>query len=243
MKTRKIILAAAAVLATASIASAAILSQSYSFETGGVYDSGKLFNSNVAEWYDPAPAGSNEVSQSETDTDMPLTSAGTDWVNIKQTGLIYQDIGTYEAGFNPANISMAADFGDKSNRSWVTNGLTFSLYSSASSVTGADDTAFSSLTTTLLDSVNINPFAVSNDGTLRTVEDFTIGLDWSTVTTATLGDKIWVTIESSSPGTAGNVSQMLVDDVNITVVPEPSTYALFAGLLALGCIVYRRRVR
>jgi hypothetical protein len=35
----------------------------------------------------------------------------------------------------------------------------------------------------------------------------------------------------------------LADSTLVTAVPEPSTYAALAGLLALGFVVYRRRRR
>ncbi len=37
--------------------------------------------------------------------------------------------------------------------------------------------------------------------------------------------------------------QDILDNVTLTAVPEPSTYAVLAGLCALGCSMYRRRRR
>lgn len=44
-------------------------------------------------------------------------------------------------------------------------------------------------------------------------------------------------------GTAGTPMNAWFDDVSISAVPEPSTYAIYAGLLALGWVVMRRRLR
>lgn len=43
-------------------------------------------------------------------------------------------------------------------------------------------------------------------------------------------------------GNAGTYGEVYFDDVRLEVIPEPSTYAMIGGMLALGCaMVYRRR--
>jgi hypothetical protein len=41
----------------------------------------------------------------------------------------------------------------------------------------------------------------------------------------------------------GSVSEMTIDDVSVSVVPEPGTYALMLGLLGLAVVMIRRRRR
>ena len=51
------------------------------------------------------------------------------------------------------------------------------------------------------------------------------------------GVGLWV---NATSGTGSN-RQWRVDDLEITAIPEPSTYAVIAGLLALGLVAWRRR--
>jgi hypothetical protein len=45
----------------------------------------------------------------------------------------------------------------------------------------------------------------------------------------------------SNNATNFNSSGVFYDNVNLTVVPEPATYALLGGLAAIGLVMYRRR--
>jgi hypothetical protein len=52
----------------------------------------------------------------------------------------------------------------------------------------------------------------------------------------------WYQDRTDSSGNASTVYHMLaIDNVSLTVVPEPSTYALFGGFAALGLALMRRR--
>jgi hypothetical protein len=48
---------------------------------------------------------------------------------------------------------------------------------------------------------------------------------------------------SNADLTAGNRSALAIDNLSITAIPEPSTYAMFFGLLAFAGVIIRRRLK
>jgi hypothetical protein len=58
------------------------------------------------------------------------------------------------------------------------------------------------------------------------------------------GSSFWIRWTDTDDGT-GTDHGLAVDSfkLDVTVVPEPSTYALFAGLMVLGGVMFRRRFR
>ncbi len=74
------------------------------------------------------------------------------------------------------------------------------------------------------------------------VATFSISYDFTLTEAGTAGDYLvlgWGT-RSANGGSGGVVSDSFNVD-NITIVPEPGTYALLGGLLALGYVMVRRR--
>jgi hypothetical protein len=53
----------------------------------------------------------------------------------------------------------------------------------------------------------------------------------------TLFDTVYFSVGSNT----GGITNMFIDNVNVSVIPEPSTFAALAGLLALGGAILRRR--
>jgi hypothetical protein len=77
-----------------------------------------------------------------------------------------------------------------------------------------------------------------------------VGNDFSSLTlhsvseysSGTVSDPSYGAIILAQFGSASiNESGVSISNVSVTVVPEPSTYAAFLGLMALGVVAYRRR--
>ena len=76
-----------------------------------------------------------------------------------------------------------------------------------------------------------------SDSVLSSWEQLSVSL---TLPTNTTYIAVWVSALSNSP-IANFPVGYYADNVTLTAVPEPSTYAMFAGIGALGAVVYRRR--
>ncbi|WP_169305365.1 PEP-CTERM sorting domain-containing protein [Coraliomargarita akajimensis] len=83
----------------------------------------------------------------------------------------------------------------------------------------------------------------------RTVSNASSLNQWETVTLtvtvdSSLGDGTYgglmLTNNRATAGNAG-IPSHYIDNISFTVVPEPGTYALMAGALALGAVMVRRR--
>lgn len=54
---------------------------------------------------------------------------------------------------------------------------------------------------------------------------------------------ITLQLTATTGGAVGSTMQLLVDDVSVSVVPEPGTYAAILGAASLGFLLIRRRFR
>jgi hypothetical protein len=65
---------------------------------------------------------------------------------------------------------------------------------------------------------------------------------YNTISGASVGQDLWIEFYGFKPGESQTAYSRL-DNVNlsVTAVPEPSTYALIAGLLGLSSVMLRRR--
>jgi len=80
--------------------------------------------------------------------------------------------------------------------------------------------------------------AYSNDGaTFYDSITFNPGTDWSGAPTAGYSFRVMALSTAEAIG----AGQMYVDNFSVSAIPEPSTYAAFAGLGALGLALWRRR--
>lgn len=79
---------------------------------------------------------------------------------------------------------------------------------------------------------------LTSDSNLTTWESLSASL---LLPTNTSYIAIWVSALSATGNLATLPDGHYADEVTLTAVPEPSTYALLAGLGALGAVVYRRR--
>lgn len=98
-----------------------------------------------------------------------------------------------------------------------------------------------------------NIFVTFDDGTDQQTVTFT-SASFNTVSVTTVYVPVTWTINPTTieawdigggvppPGTGSPAFRMTFDTLAVAVVPEPSTYAAIAGVLALGFAAYRRRV-
>lgn len=201
------------------------------------------FDFNITDWFmanQGTDDGIEAVQNEGANPNIPDTDFGANWANIANDGTlegaIYQQIGTFQNGFTYDISNLFV--GQRSNSDF--DGLRVSLYSG--DVTGANGTNLSSISgTTLLTSFDINKadfFPTSALGT-ATVPTFTL----EPTSYATAGEALWIHFSVLGQGDfQGTVRpQTLFDNVEVTAIPEPSTYAVIFGLVALGFIVRRRR--
>lgn len=106
-----------------------------------------------------------------------------------------------------------------------------------------DDNTDTGVVTTVVASVSISDN--SDDANLSYQSESWVGT--GTVVAASVGQQLWLEIYSASAGidevdgTNGEFAR--IDNVQLTAVPEPATYALLGGFFALGFVLLRRRLR
>jgi hypothetical protein len=193
----------------------------------------------VDSWFEENDGGGSsgndnfaEVRQDENgNTNVGLTDYGTFWLNLatrSDTGFsaaVYQSLGTWETG-NPLQYDVSALLGDRSNQGF--GNVTFELVSTASSFVGANGTALGGT------SLDTSAWDITETASPVQLETGVFSLDATGIGN---GELLWLRISAS--GAEGN--QHLVDNIAVTAVPEPSTYALIGGFVALGLVMYRRR--
>lgn len=216
-------------------AQVSILNPSFEASTVGP-DSGAVWDTIIDDWFmeshDGATFAANnaEVAQRRNVNNMPVVPDGNQWAN-----LVGADAGIYQAlsggalaSFQPeTEYTLSLTVSQRSNQPF--HGVTIALYSG--NVTGANNTDLGTLGATLLDSVTIaqNVFTAAGVAENYVVPAFTL----NTGTTGISGEQLWLRISTTGDG------HHLVDDISI--IPEPSTYAALFGLGALALCLYRRR--
>ena len=143
---------------------------------------------------------------------------------------IYQEFGLHDATNELFEISIQV--GLTASRTGSTDDLVLQLFSGAT----GQVTDGSALSGSLLDSVTVS--ALSTNGTAVTGAGTFSGIQLSTGAGAFSGQGLYLVIAETNR--VGN-AQLMVDNVSLAAIPEVSSYALLAGLLALGSVMIRRR--
>ena len=200
------------------------------------------FTQSASGWFEKNGTTKGDALQWDVgNTSIPDSANGEVWglLNVSTStqtpanspGAFYQAIGTNEANFD---VYVSLDLGIRNNLPFTT--LDVNLYSG--NVTGADGSSLSGLGATLLDSYRITNSIFGSGGSVP--ETVTLSnLNLNTGTSGVAGQTLWLEIAAVYPGFQNASNQALID--NVSVIPEPNTYALIAGCLALTSIMLRRR--
>ncbi len=212
-----------------------------SFETGTNPFGGAGNFAEVSSWFEENDAGgtgtadTREVAQDKLANtgNIPQDAVGQYWLNLAfsdshPTPAVYQQIGTWEANLD---LQITALLGDRSNQDF--SGVAFEIWRGGTIGSAADGTTLASIGATMVATTGTLDPIVEGGSPVTASIDETV----NTGVVGTGGEALWLRI--STP-TAVNGNQNLVDDVNITVIPEPSTLALMA-LTGIAAVLARRR--
>jgi len=169
----------------------------------------------------------------------PATPYGSNWAELGRESWVYQQIGTWEE-----NLELRISLLTGSVVGQDYQGFYVSLWAGGDPAQAADENIFPD--TTLTTAVGATQIAISDLILPEAVLSDTMGNYgyWGNATTAevdvtlstgtgyTEGDPLWLLIQ------AAGRKRVLVDNVAVTVIPEPGTL----GLLMLGAVgLFRRR--
>ncbi|MCD8482587.1 MAG: PEP-CTERM sorting domain-containing protein [Verrucomicrobia bacterium] len=204
-----------------------------SFESSSNSDG--LFDTVINDWFmeNHPTVTTAETAQRRNTNNMPVVPDGSQWANLVHSGStaagIYQAIDIFAANWE---YTISLTVSQRSNQPF--NGVTVALY--AGDVIGANTTNLVALGATLLDSAVVSQSVFSAAGVAESfvVPAFTLstGIDSSLA-----GETLWLRVFTNGEG------HHLIDNINVTAIPEPSTFAALIGLLAFGVVVVRRRFR
>lgn len=204
-------------------------------QNGATVSGGGWFECNTANWGEGTWSSAGTASAG--DSYLLLFDGG----STTTLGYVYQSLGTVDASDIAAGtLRITADFAEKNNG--TTNTAVFSFYKG--SFTGATGTDIASGGLVHLGDFTLDAaaqgctYASGNTGRYNSV--LVGNLDLSGLTA---GDQIWMRIGESRPLTTTG-GDLMIDNVAVTAVPEPSTYGLLgAGAFAAVAFLRRRRKR
>jgi hypothetical protein len=158
--------------------------------------------------------------------------------NTASVGNAYQWLGT-----NGQQLTISFGTADAVTPSIFTNDRT--VYAAGLALTQFGS-AYTNVTITYYDSTDTVLSTQSFVGTADFNADQSggAGSDWFTGYIASTGNYIsYLTIDLTRTAAGSGSSDVALDAVTFVAVPEPSTYAIYAGFLAFGLVMWRRRFR
>lgn len=231
---------------SAALDSTPITNGNFEADLGSTVGSGIAnFTQSASGWFEKNGTTRGDALQWQVpgNTDIPTDDNGEVWglLNISKgsqtpansNGAFYQSIGTNEDNFD---VYVDITVGKRGDLPFAE--VELNLYSG--NVTGVDGSSLAGLGATLLDThtITLADFSSGN----KVVETISLlGIHLNTGTSGVAGQTLWLEIAAVNPGGIDPDHQALVDDISVSAIPEPSSYALFGGLLALGSIMLRRR--
>jgi len=232
----KTLLLPAALLCTVASSQAALLVTNGGFGTsnrnGGVVDGGGWFESGTANWVEGSWNSASTTNPDDGDSILLLMDGGS--ANI---GYVYQSLGTVDAADIAAGtLYITADFAEKSDGSTNTAVFDFYVGDFAGAATGTDiDDHLSSQMTITMNAVAQGLTEASGDVSRQNG----VSVGTFNLSALNVGDEVWMRIGEVRPGdtTSGD---LMIDNVKVTIVPEPSSSALL-GLAGLALIFRRRK--
>ena len=186
-------------------------------------------------------ANGREVLQDEANSNVPSAAEGEYWAGFAPDATftdpaIYASLGTWETG-NPLSFNIGFDLGDRSNTTFGSFEIqlvyTDSGFAAGDAVDLATAPGYSIADTTATYTDADAGWNTVAGG--RVITGLTDTLD---ITGIGNGQELWVVLTAS-----GNGTQSFADNLSVIAVPEPSTYALIGGFVALGLVMLRRRLR
>jgi hypothetical protein len=151
---------------------------------------------------------------------------------VEATGAyIFQEFGVHDAANELFEISMFTGMTD--NRPGTAD-LDIQLWSG---VTGQSGSSIAG--TQLGANVNVADLTVAG-GAVTGAGTFTVQIGTSGAVAS--NEALYLVVLANNLVTnGGNTAQLFVDDITLTAIPEASSFALLAGLLALGSVMIRHR--
>lgn len=231
-------LLAAALLAPAGSASAALAITNGSFGTvntgGSTVNGGGWFESTVNTWAESSWA--NPISYPAAFTTPNGVALLMDSLN--DGSYVYQSLGTLEAG--TTSILLSADFLQKSDSG--NNSVRFDLFSGNSFIGANGTDIFNAAGVTNRGNITLTAAQqglTAGGGDTTRANGVSIGS--FDVSSLSAGSQLWLRITDAADGIddSGSGGDLMMDNLALTAVPEPSA-ALLAGLGMLALLRRRR---
>jgi hypothetical protein len=190
------------------------------------------------------PFGTQSFGGSSANFDSNLFGWQNSGNNAAFSQMIQFDVTGNEAALNNAGNTITLDFGGVTSFGTATS---TSLYFAALSnvdVRSQGNAGGNGLlaSAALMDSGTLVQSGITATGSANyDVTALLQGLDFSTNTQVYF--RFEIDAPTTSPGNVANTGAGNFAASTLTIVPEPSTYALLAGMLTLGLVIVRRRIR
>ncbi|WP_227021297.1 PEP-CTERM sorting domain-containing protein [Oceaniferula marina] len=200
---------------------------------GGVVDGGGWFESGTANWVEGSWSSASTSNPDDGGDAILLLMDG----GSTTMGYIYQSLGTVSAAdIALGQLQLTADFAEKSDGESNSSQWDFYVGSFGSAANGSDiDASLPSQHTIVLDAVAMG--LTYERGNTSRQNGVSVGsFDISGLSE---GDEVWLRIGETRDA-AFQSGDLMIDNVSIEVVPEPSSFALI-GLGAISLVLRRRR--